>query len=42
MLLIDGPLKTLNIPLEDQEYAKLTKVKGDKTWRDFIMELLKK
>jgi len=32
-------VKQLNIYLDDEDHAKLLKVKGDKSWRDFIMEL---
>jgi len=34
-------MKTLNIPLEDSEFEKLEKIKGDKTWREFILSLIK-
>lgn len=30
-------MKTLNIPLEDSEYAELEKLKGDKTWKSFLI-----
>ena len=33
-------MKTLNIPLEDKEYKALSKVKGNKTWREFLLELI--
>ena len=32
-------MKTLNIPLEDKEYSRLKEMKGDKSWREFVMEL---
>ena len=32
-------MKTLNIPLEDKEYKALSKIKRNKTWRDFIFQL---
>jgi len=35
-------MTTLNIPLEDAEYEKLLKKKGDMTWHDFIMTLVSK
>jgi len=31
-------MKTLNIPLEDKEYDTLMKSKGEKSWREFILE----
>jgi predicted CopG family antitoxin len=34
-------MKALNIYLEDEEYKKLVKLKGKKTWREFILELTK-
>ena len=33
-------MKTLNIPLEDKEYKALSKVKGNKTWREFLLKLI--
>lgn len=33
-------MKTLNIPLEDTEFRRLKNKKGNKTWRNFIMELI--
>jgi len=31
-------MKTLNIPLEDKDYEKLSKMKGKKiSWRDFLL-----
>jgi len=33
-------MKTLNIPLEDKEYKALSKVKGSKTWREFLLKLI--
>jgi len=33
-------MKALNVPLEDKEFEKLRKTKGDKTWHDFIMSLV--
>ena len=33
-------MKTLNIPLEDKEYRALSKVKGNKTWREFLLKLI--
>lgn len=32
-------MKTLNIPLEDKEHEALSKIKGNNTWREFIMQL---
>jgi len=34
-------LKWLHVCLENSEYEALLKRKGDKTWREFILELLK-
>lgn len=34
-------MKHVHITLEDEEYEKLQKVKGDKTWHDLLMELVK-
>lgn len=34
-------MKTLNIPLEEKEYKELEKSKGGKTWREFILTLIK-
>ena len=33
-------MKTLNIPLEDKDYKALSKVKGNKTWREFLLKLI--
>ena len=35
-------VKIINVAFEDEEHVKLTKVKGKKSWHDFIMELIKK
>ena len=35
-------MKTLNIPLEDDEYNELLNNKGDMNWHDFVMQLAKK
>ena len=32
-------VKTLNIALEETEYATLKKAKGDMSWHDFVMQL---
>ena len=32
-------MKVMNVHFEDEEYKKLWKVKGDKSWHDFIMTL---
>lgn len=29
-------MKTLHIPLEDEKFKTLNKVKGNRTWREFI------
>ena len=34
-------MKTLNIPLEDKEYSALEKAKGEMTWREFVLKLVK-
>ena len=34
-------MKRVYIILEDEEYNELIKAKGNKTWKDFLMELLK-
>lgn len=35
-------MKTLNIPLEDEEFKELGKSKGDLSWHDFILTLINK
>jgi hypothetical protein len=35
-------MKTLNVTLEDTEYDKLAKLKGDLTWHDFLVSLVPK
>lgn len=32
-------VKNINIALDDNDHARLTKAKGDKTWQEFIMQL---
>lgn len=32
-------MKTLNIPLEDKEYNRLSEKKGEMNWHDFVMRL---
>jgi hypothetical protein len=34
-------MKTLNIPLEDEEYDALDKARGDLTWREFLFKKIK-
>lgn len=34
-------MKTLNIPLEDKKYKALIKVKGNRTWYEFIDDIIK-
>lgn len=34
-------VRTLNIPIDDNDYQKLLKAKGELSWRDFIMKLAK-
>jgi predicted CopG family antitoxin len=33
-------MKTINETFEDEEFNKLVKKKGKKSWHDFIMELV--
>lgn len=35
-------MKPINVIFEDSEMEALKKVKGDKTWHDFILELSQK
>jgi len=35
-------MKTLHIPLDDEDYKKLEKAKGDLTWKEFVLQLVKK
>jgi len=35
-------IKVIHQVFSDEEYAKLLKAKGDKTWRALILELVKK
>jgi len=34
-------VKTLNIPLNDEEHARLIKLKGDISWHEFMLEVLR-
>jgi hypothetical protein len=34
--------KQLNVILDDDEHRRLTKAKGDQSWREFIMTLAKR
>jgi predicted CopG family antitoxin len=34
-------MKKVNLYLEDEEYEKLIKLKGNMTWVDFVMQLVK-
>lgn len=34
-------MKTLNISFEDKEFEELLKIKKDKTWRQFMLDLIK-
>jgi len=34
-------MKTINVTFEDEEYERLVKKKGDKSWHNFIMEIVK-
>ncbi|MFW9972965.1 MAG: hypothetical protein ACFFDF_22460 [Candidatus Odinarchaeota archaeon] len=33
-------MKTLNIPLEDKKYKALKKVKGARTWHEFLDDII--
>ena len=35
-------MRTLNLVLEDEDFDKLEKAKGESTWREFIVQLAKK
>ena len=35
-------MKTLNIPFDNEDYEKLNKAKGLKSWKEFILSLIKK
>ena len=32
-------MRTVNVVFEENEHKKLTKLKGDRSWHDFIMDL---
>jgi hypothetical protein len=32
-------MRTINVTFENREYERLTKAKGEKTWREFILSL---
>jgi predicted CopG family antitoxin len=34
-------MRTINETFRDEEFQKLKAVKGNKTWHDFILELVK-
>lgn len=34
-------MRTLNLVLENEDFDKLEKAKGEMIWRDFIMQLAK-
>ena len=34
-------MKTLNVTFEDEEYNQLVAKKGELSWHDFIMKLIK-
>lgn len=34
-------MKTVHIPMDDEDYEKLVKAKGDKSWLEFVMHLIK-
>lgn len=35
-------LRTINVTLTEEEFERLQSVKGEKNWRDFILELANK
>ena len=35
-------MKTINVTFEDEEHERLDVLKGDMSWREFILQLLKK
>lgn len=35
-------MKTINESFEEKEFEQLLKLKGDLSWHDFIMQLVKK
>ena len=34
-------VKTINVTFEDKEHRELQEKKGEKSWREFIMELIR-
>jgi len=34
-------MKSINVYFEDEDYKRLEKEKGNLTWRDFILKLIK-
>ena len=34
-------MKELRVTFEDEDYPKLLKAKGDRSWREFILTLIK-
>ena len=32
-------MRTVNVIFEDNEHKKLVKLKGDRSWHDFIMDM---
>ena len=35
-------MKTINVPFEDNEYKRLSKLKGQMSWHDFILDMAEK
>ena len=33
-----GKIRTLQIPLTEEEYQKLLNLKGEKSWRDWLLD----
>ena len=34
-------VKTLHVPLNDSEWAELTRIKGDLSWHEFLLEIIR-
>ena len=34
-------MKSINVTFEDEEFKRLEKAKGEKSWREFILQLVK-
>ena len=40
-MILTFDMKNINIVFTDEDHAKLTKAKGELSWHDFILTLLK-